>query len=488
MRLLLLAAVLVMNIREPTRKGLLFHRSPAYETLYAGVKGTHKSTALYEDPVRLYLREEHENWQKTGTPSDAWFCIFRKDYQKLKELTAEACAFYGAVDPGGSWNGTDHVRTFKCGMRVEFGHLQDANSEQGYNGRNWWGLYLDEAEEIPEYQYKFLRAMVRSSNPRHPANRWRIKITANPAGAYADWLEEYFVKPGKPYSLIPTINKLPDGTEWRTTRTYIPAEMADSHLGAAYFANLKQLPDHLVQAYVYGIWGVSSTSYFGGIFKRDVHVVRPFTIPPNWHKFRSGDAGFKDAFPIHWHAVDQNGAVYTYRELTLDQHTARMAAHRIREVELEAGEWFAPEDESDFGTSKLHGVLSPDAFIVGRQVAGVTPGQVMNQLGCRWSPANNDRVPGWQQMADYLVEQKWFVFNTCDRLIDTLPKLQSDPKKPEDIGSHQHSHWAESCRYALQSRPRLAEKDPAKMSDLEWSEEQYKRLRTKPQRNKLTGY
>ena len=85
---------LAMILREPTPKGWVFHRSPAYETLFAGVKGTHKSTALYEDPVRLYLGQENDHFNATGVPSSAWFCIFRKDHQKLKELRSEALAFY----------------------------------------------------------------------------------------------------------------------------------------------------------------------------------------------------------------------------------------------------------------------------------------------------------------------------------------------------------------------------------------------------------
>ena len=481
---------LAMILREPTPKGWVFHRSPAYETLFAGVKGTHKSTALYEDPVRLYLGQENDHFNATGVPSSAWFCIFRKDHQKLKELRSEALAFYREVDKGGTYHGEEHVFRFSCGMRVEFGHLQDANSEQGYNGRNWWGLYIDEAEEVPEYQYRFLRAMVRSTDPRHPPEKWRIKLTANPAGAYADWLEAYFVKPGGESGgvFIPTVNELPDGTTWRTTRVYIPATMSDSRLSAAYYANLQQLPEHLVKAYVYGIWGVGPGSYFGGIFKPDIHVCRPFVIPPNWAKFRSGDSGFKDKFPIHWHAVDQNGEVWTYRELTLEGHTARMAANRIREVEMDAGEWQEGVDLQDPGHSRIPGVLSPDAFIGGKQVVGLTSAQIMNTLGCRWAPANNARIQGWEQVADYLIERKWHIFQNCTRLIETLPKLQSDPKEPADIASHEISHWAESCRYALQSRPKLGRKDPDKMSDIEWSEEQYQRANRKRQRSKVTGY
>lgn len=478
---------------KPTAKAALFHDSPAYETLWGGVKGTGKTAAVYADPVVNYLYQEQQEYERTGVRSTAWFMIFRREYPRLKELMSEATLFYKFADPAASWNGQDHTMVFSSGMKVEFAHLEHDKTHENYNGRNLWGLYFDEAEEVPHHQYVFLRAMVRSTEERHPAEKWRIKLSANPAGEHVDWLEEYFVgKPPKPrqdYQFIPTTSELPDGTPWITQRVFIPAEVGDNpYQSPQYYANLRGLPSHLQDAYLRGIWGVSATSYFGGIFKPEIHVVRPFAIPPNWNKFRSGDAGFKDAFPIHWHAVDQNGNVYTYRELTLEQHTARMAAHRIREIEMEAGEWYAPQDESDWGQSKLHGVLSPDAFIAGRQVVGVSSAQLMNQLGCRWTPANNERVPGWQQMADYLVERKWFIFTNCERLRDTLPKLQSDDKKPEDIGSHQHSHWAESCRYALQSRPRLGHKAEDKMSDLEWSEEQYKRLQLKRQRNNVTGY
>lgn len=45
------------------------------------------------------------------------------------------------------------------------------------------------------------------------------------------------------------------------------------------------------------------------------------------------------------------------------------------------------------------------------------------------------------------------VFSTCADLIRTLPVLQHDPDKPEDLDTNAEDHAADELRYACMSRP-----------------------------------
>ncbi|MDH7480139.1 MAG: hypothetical protein QHH02_09015 [Syntrophomonadaceae bacterium] len=47
----------------------------------------------------------------------------------------------------------------------------------------------------------------------------------------------------------------------------------------------------------------------------------------------------------------------------------------------------------------------------------------------------------------------WQIFETCPNLIRTLPGLVYDKHRVEDVSDECEDHAAESCRYALMSRP-----------------------------------
>jgi hypothetical protein len=46
-----------------------------------------------------------------------------------------------------------------------------------------------------------------------------------------------------------------------------------------------------------------------------------------------------------------------------------------------------------------------------------------------------------------------FVFSTCRDTIRTLPALQHDPDRPEDLDTASEDHAADEARYACMSRP-----------------------------------
>jgi hypothetical protein len=53
-----------------------------------------------------------------------------------------------------------------------------------------------------------------------------------------------------------------------------------------------------------------------------------------------------------------------------------------------------------------------------------------------------------------------YVFNTCRDLIRTLPAMQHDAARPEDMDSSGEDHSADALRYACASRPWIANPKP----------------------------
>jgi hypothetical protein len=46
------------------------------------------------------------------------------------------------------------------------------------------------------------------------------------------------------------------------------------------------------------------------------------------------------------------------------------------------------------------------------------------------------------------------VFNTCVNFLRTVPTLQRDETKPDDVDTDQEDHCGDACRYACNSTPR----------------------------------
>jgi hypothetical protein len=60
---------------------------------------------------------------------------------------------------------------------------------------------------------------------------------------------------------------------------------------------------------------------------------------------------------------------------------------------------------------------------------------------------------GWDQMRSRMKSGQLFFFSTCTEAIRTIPMLQHDPDKPEDLDTPSEDHAADDVRYACMSRP-----------------------------------
>jgi hypothetical protein len=76
-----------------------------------------------------------------------------------------------------------------------------------------------------------------------------------------------------------------------------------------------------------------------------------------------------------------------------------------------------------------------------------------------FSKADNNRIAGWQKMrgmlknslADVPESPGLWVFENCIDWIRTVPVLQRDNKKPDDIDTESEDHAADETRYGIMS-------------------------------------
>jgi hypothetical protein len=117
----------------------------------------------------------------------------------------------------------------------------------------------------------------------------------------------------------------------------------------------------------------------------------------------------------------------------------------------------------EIGDKIAYGVADPSIF---REDGGPSIGERMARCKVTWRPADNTRVPGsgamggWDQMRARIAgdEQgpQLFVFETCRDFIRTVPVLQHDQSRPEDLDTDGEDHVADEARYACMSRPWVA--------------------------------
>ena len=116
--------------------------------------------------------------------------------------------------------------------------------------------------------------------------------------------------------------------------------------------------------------------------------------------------------------------------------------------------------EADDPTPMI-GVADPAMFA---EDGGPSIAQRMIGCGVIFRPADNKRVAGrgamggWDQVRARLEgdadgKPMLLLFSTSRDLIRTLPALQHDDARPEDVDSDMEDHAPDSARYACMSRP-----------------------------------
>ncbi len=342
------------------------------------------------------------------------------------------------VFPGSLWNEQKKRWIFPSGAQYLFATMDHENDKYKYQGKQYQYIAFDELTQFTETQYLYLHSRCRTKDK---SIRCYIRASSNPGGVGHGWVKSRFVDNG-PYKVV-------IDPETGLTRCFIPSRVYDNRVlmenDPDYIKRLMALPVDERRALLEGDWDVYAGQYFRE-FRRDIHTIVPFKLDPRWSRFRSIDWGYNDPCAVYWHCVAPDSRLYTYRELYVRQKTVTEVAKLI--LELEVGETIdygvgSPDMWQKRGTGKVRGECIADTFL---------------ENGIHWTPADTDRLNGWQRMHEYLAIAPdglpyWQIFDTCIELIRTLPALVHDDHRVEDVSDKVEDHGPESCRYGLMSRP-----------------------------------
>src|SRR5215471_2326503 len=430
------------------------------ELFYGGAAGGGKSDFLLGDYV--------QDVPKYGS---AWVGIlFRRTYNELEELMRRSHEIYPQT--GGVWHEQPKTWTWPNKAQLKMRYLEREADATRYLGHSYTWIGWDELTQWPgDYAYKYLRGRLRSA-ANVPTKR--IRAAANPGGVGHHWVKAYFVEP-HPVGYKP-INDEVTGMQ----RMFIPAKLTDNQIllssDPGYAGRLRGLgSEAMVRAWLDGDWTIIEGAFFD-CWSLERHVVPPFPLPGDWTRFRSMDLGSAKPFSIGWWAIAGDtvsvgshriprGALVRYHEwygAVKPNVGLKLSAETVAErlVEREAAL------QSKYpGTKPKYGVIDPAVFA---EDGGPSIGERINSVLTRnkivpFRAADNKRVPqrgalgGWDQVRSRLVgdnkDPMIFFFNTCVDSIRTLPALQHDPDRMEDVQTDSEDHAPDEIRYACMSRP-----------------------------------
>ena len=316
--------------------------------------------------------------------------------------------FTGLVHEFSAYRG---VLTFGNGSRIIAGHFQAEKDIDAYLGLEYDVIGIEEATTLSSRKHQDITTCCRTSKPN-----WRPRIysTTNPGGIGHAWYRTRFV--------LPFLEK-------RETETrFVPARVSDNAFNnPEYQRVLEGLTGWQRRAWLDGDWDLAAGQFFT-TFRRDVHVVTDFDETRAREWFAALDYGFAHYTVVLLGCIDGDGNVFV-----VDEHAERMWLPQRHAAGLKA-----MLGRHGLELSQLQRFVA-GADVFSRQADGTTiAGQYLRE-GIKLRPANMDRVNGWAEILQRLgdgcakILPSLFVHARCGRLVETLPAMQHDPHRPEDV-------------------------------------------------------
>jgi hypothetical protein len=419
---------------------------PVPEIFYGGARGGGKTDGV--------LGKYALKAKRYGNGFNALFC--RRELPMLDDAIERSREIYGPL--GADWNEQKKTWRFPWGGRLRFRPLESVADADKYQGQNISDACVEESGQYPDSTpIDRLNGVLRSAQ----GVPTQLILTGNPGGAGQSWIRQRYIDPA-PKGMTLLERKLPNGKAHQYV--FIPSRVEHNRVLLAndpdYINRLYLVGSPaLVRAWLEGDWSAVEGAYFPE-FSMDRHVVPPMALPDHWTRFRAMDWGSARPFSVGWYAISDgslrqfpNGALVKYREWYGSDGTPNVGLKLTAE---EVGRGIKQRERDE---RIAYGVLDPAAFATD---GGPSIAERMLSQGVAFHHADNKRIArngamgGWDQLRARLKgddRPMLYFFSTCRDTIRTLPVLQHDQSRPEDVDSESEDHAADETRYACMSRP-----------------------------------
>lgn len=355
-----------------------------------------------------------------------------------------------------TYNRQDKRFTFPNKSTISFGYCDSDGDLGQYQGAEYHVIFLDESTQLKQEWIDKIRACCRSADniPK------RMYYTCNPGGESHTWHKERFVDRKKAIT-----GSLDNQIFIRALPTDNKALMESS---PEYLAQLEALPPKLRAAWLEGSWDIFEGCVFEEFViapenedRRWTHVIpaEGFRIRKHWHVQRSFDWGFRRPFAASYFVTDDDGVVYMIAEFYGCQRDMRTG----EAIPNEGLKW-----DPDKVFEEMRAFEQTHPLLAGHEITGVADPAIWNpehgvsiadvaiKHGIYFSPAQHQRLHGLMQIHYRLqfdsdgYPRMYFLKEYCPNIIRTLPTLQYDQHKIEDVDTDGEDHLYDTLRYHLE--------------------------------------
>ena len=421
------------------------------DAFLGGGRGGGKSYAL----ALLALRHAEQYGSR------ARILYVRQTYKGIADFELLTRDLFGTVyGAAARYNGADHIWRFPNGAYLELGQLETPGDYQKYQGRSFTLLLADEGGQFSNPD---LLDILRS-NLRGPKGLpVRMVIAANPGGAGHHWLAKRYVFAGAPWRpfLEPKSKR-----QW----VYAPSTFAGNE-----FIDRDQYKDQLesscpgdpelLRAWVHGDWAIARGAYFASVMDESRNATDPWAAIPvhhgrKWdtylaHDFGSSAPSVTYVMAKSPGATGPDGRYYSRDSLLLLDELATAKRDRPND----GMGWTVPILAEEIVSLckrwgiRAEGVADDAIFARGGHRAGSIADE-FTRAGVRFTPAKKaDRLTGWNIMRRLLSDAGkpdvpgLYISRGCEYFWSTVPYLDRDQKRVEDVDSSGPDHGADACRY-----------------------------------------
>ena len=430
-----------LNIPDPNPKQELFFLARARYIAYGGARAGGKSWAMRTKFALLCLRY-----------AGIQILLLRRTLPELTENHVNPLLIL--LRGIARYNKQEKVFSFPNGARLKLGYCSNEQDVLQYQGQAYDVIGMEEATMFTEFQYNCLRESNRSSGLMEEKFPPRMYLTMNPGGVGHHWVKRLFV------------DRAYKDKERPEDYVFIPAKVYDNtafmERDPDYVAQLESLPEKRRKMMLHGDWNSVEGAFFEE-FVNDpdhykdrlyTHVISPFEPPKDWPIYRSFDFGYHRPFSTGYWAIDPEGRAYRIHEwygcTETDNEGLRLQPHELfsKMADME-------REHPWLKGKRIIGVADPSIW---DQSRGESVAEVAAKHGIYFSPGDNKRVAGWMMVHYYMAideygESMMYIFSNCKAFIRTIPALQYDDHKVEDLDTDMEDHVADEVRYFCMSRP-----------------------------------
>lgn len=367
---------------------------------------------------------------------------------------------------------------FPNGSQIIFRYCSNEKDLDNFQGLECDVLFIDEATQFTESQYKKLIACVRGVN-NFPK---RVYLTCNPGGIGHQWVKRLFIDRNfvdgenpEEYGFIQSLV---------TDNKILLKEQPD------YIKQLEALPPALKEAWLYGNWDIFEGVYFtefratpdiNKCLEADItveeavanhrytHVIEPFEIPYDWKIYRSFDWGYGKPYSVEYFAVSHDNTAFMIAEI-YGWNGRADEGERLTNTEICEKMATYERTHPYLAGKRIRGVADPSCWT---RHGGPSFAEEAEKHSLWFDPGDNDRIPGWMKIRDLMRfdangRAKLYFFSTCKAIIRCMPLMMFDAHSVEDLDSSLEDHALDSLRYFCMSRyvpPRESKKKTNYMSD-----------------------